>query len=857
MRIRKPTYRELKERLAEAEAAIAALRDEEVDAVVGEQHVLLLRLEEVERALRESEEFSSSLLANSPNPILVINPDTSIRYMNQATEKLTGFSKAEILGTRAPYPWWTEETLNKIEKDFEEAVLKGRGAYKLWELFQTKTGRRFWVEVSWTCIKGNGESNYCLANWVDITERKRIEERLFFEASVNEAIADLSSALILPKPIEDISFAVLEHAKRLTSSEFGYTSHIDLKTGYHIASTMTRDIWDICRIENKDIVFKDFTGLWGWVLNKRKPLMTNDPSNDRRSSGTPEGHLPIRRFLSVPALVGGTLVGQIALANSDHDYTERDLAVVERLAALYAIALQRKRGEDELQKAHGELERRVVERTAELKQEIKERKQTEEVLLETKELLERVFSSIDLMVAYMDTDFNFIRVNRSYAEADDRTPEFFVGKNHFALYPNEENEAIFRKVVEMGEPYFTFEKPFEYAEHPERGITYWDWSLQPVKDRGGKVSGVVLSMVNVTERKLAQEARRESEFRYRSLFQDSRDAVYITTRDGKFIDMNQSTMDIFGYPREELMRMDIRKLYVHPEDRNRFQEVIEREGFVRDYEIKFLKKDGTELDCLSTATIRRADDGTILGYQGIIRDITDRKKADEALRESEKQLRYLSSQLLSAQESERKRIALELHDGIGQSMSAIKFSVENTIRHREKSTTGEDIQSLKALIPLIQASIEEVRKIGMALRPSTLDDLGILATISWFCREFQTIYSGIRVEKQIEIQEDEMPDTLKTIIYRVLQESLNNVAKHSEADHVSLFLRKTKGGLELAIEDNGVGFDLEDALSVESSKRGLGLASMRERTELSGGSFIIQSTKGEGTVVRALWPVFL
>jgi PAS domain S-box-containing protein len=857
MRIRKPTYRELKERLAEAEAAIAALRDEEVDAVVSQQHVLLLRLEEVERALRESEEFSSSLLANSPNPILVINPDTSIRYMNQATEKLTGFSKAEILGTRAPYPWWTEETLNKIEKDFEEAVLKGRGAYKLWELFQTKTGRRFWVEVSWTCIKGNGESNYCLANWVDITERKRIEERLFFEASVNEAIADLSSALILPKPIEDISFAVLEHAKRLTSSEFGYTSHIDLKTGYHIASTMTRDIWDICRIENKDIVFKDFTGLWGWVLNKRKPLMTNDPSNDRRSSGTPEGHLPIRRFLSVPALVGGTLVGQIALANSDHDYTERDLAVVERLAALYAIALQRKRGEDELQKAHGELERRVVERTAELKQEIKERKQTEEVLLETKELLERVFSSIDLMVAYMDTDFNFIRVNRSYAEADDRTPEFFVGKNHFALYPNEENEAIFRKVVEMGEPYFTFEKPFEYAEHPERGITYWDWSLQPVKDRGGKVSGVVLSMVNVTERKLAQEARRESEFRYRSLFQDSRDAVYITTRDGKFIDMNQSTMDIFGYPREELMRMDIRKLYVHPEDRNRFQEVIEREGFVRDYEIKFLKKDGTELDCLSTATIRRADDGTILGYQGIIRDITDRKKADEALRESEKQLRYLSSQLLSAQESERKRIALELHDGIGQSMSAIKFSVENTIRHREKSTTGEDIQSLKALIPLIQASIEEVRKIGMALRPSTLDDLGILATISWFCREFQTIYSGIRVEKQIEIQEDEMPDTLKTIIYRVLQESLNNVAKHSEADHVSLFLRKTKGGLELAIEDNGVGFDLEDALSVESSKRGLGLASMRERTELSGGSFIIQSTKGEGTVVRALWPVFL
>jgi PAS domain-containing protein len=97
------------------------------------------------------------------------------------------------------------------------------------------------------------------------------------------------------------------------------------------------------------------------------------------------------------------------------------------------------------------------------------------------ELLERVFSSIDLLIAYMDKEFNFIRVNKAYAEADERDPEFFVGKNHFALYPNEENEAIFKKVVETGEPVFLYGKPFAYAEHPERGTTYWDWSLQPVK----------------------------------------------------------------------------------------------------------------------------------------------------------------------------------------------------------------------------------------------------------------------------------------------------------------------------------------------------------------------------------------
>jgi signal transduction histidine kinase len=114
----------------------------------------------------------------------------------------------------------------------------------------------------------------------------------------------------------------------------------------------------------------------------------------------------------------------------------------------------------------------------------------------------------------------------------------------------------------------------------------------------------------------------------------------------------------------------------------------------------------------------------------------------------------------------------------------------------------------------------------MALRPSTLDDLGILATISWFCREFQNIYSKIRIEKRIDIKEDEVPDPLKTIIYRVMQEALSNSAKHSGADLVRLSLRRPDGAIELAIEDNGLGFDLEGVLSAESSKRGIGVSSM-------------------------------
>jgi PAS domain S-box-containing protein len=130
-------------------------------------------------------------------------------------------------------------------------------------------------------------------------------------------------------------------------------------------------------------------------------------------------------------------------------------------------------------------------------------KMTEVALEEINKLLETLLDHTHMMVAYLDPQFNFVRVNRAYAKADERQPSFFPGKNHFDLYPNQENEEIFRRVVETGKPYFTYAKPFEYAEHPERGVTYWDWSLIPIKGQADVVVGLVLTLVNVTDQKQA------------------------------------------------------------------------------------------------------------------------------------------------------------------------------------------------------------------------------------------------------------------------------------------------------------------------------------------------------------------
>ena len=234
--------------------------------------------------------------------------------------------------------------------------------------------------------------------------------------------------------------------------------------------------------------------------------------------------------------------------------------------------------------------------------------------------------------------------------------------------------------------------------------------------------------------------------------------------------------------------------------------------------------------------------------------IAERRLAETAMRKSQTELRILSSRLLVAEEQERKRIAVDLHDGIGQALSAIKFGMENVLRELERHPAVTSLDTLKVLLPLTRQTIEEVRRIGKDLHPSILDDLGILATIGWFCREFGTLYSAIQIERRLDLEENEVPNQLKSVIYRILQEALNNVAKHSQASSVQVTLGKSEAGIRLIISDNGTGFDFERILSLKSRQRGIGLASMRERAELTGGDFQLDSAPGSGTRIRICWP---
>ena len=229
-------------------------------------------------------------------------------------------------------------------------------------------------------------------------------------------------------------------------------------------------------------------------------------------------------------------------------------------------------------------------------------------------------------------------------------------------------------------------------------------------------------------------------------------------------------------------------------------------------------------------------------------EIAERRRTEQALRQTEQTLRFLSLKMVETQENERKQLAKELHDSIGSSLAAIKFAVEEKLENMRDDPPTETI-SLEKIVGHIHDTIKEVRRISTNLRPSMLDDLGLLATIQWHCRRSEEMYSNVRIEGRFEVKEDDLPEWSKIVIYRVTQEALNNALKHSGADTVRIILEKKEECIRACVKDNGCGFDPETKMKGSDPMAGYGLRAMQDRAEVVGGSFYIESHAGQGTIV--------
>lgn len=213
---------------------------------------------------------------------------------------------------------------------------------------------------------------------------------------------------------------------------------------------------------------------------------------------------------------------------------------------------------------------------------------------------------------------------------------------------------------------------------------------------------------------------------------------------------------------------------------------------------------------------------------------------------------------ITVQETERKRISRDLHDGISQYLNAIKIHLQHIATDRDERLPPDTRQELEGIVRFVTSASDEVRRISLALRPTMLDDLGLLATLNWLCREFANGHPDITLEKHVTVTEQDIPDRLKTPIYRILQEALTNAAKHSRASWVDVVLEKRTEAngpvLVLTVADDGDGFDLAEVQCRRRGDGGLGLCSMRERAEFDGGSLRIRSERKAGTRIEASWP---
>ena len=176
------------------------------------------------------------------------------------------------------------------------------------------------------------------------------------------------------------------------------------------------------------------------------------------------------------------------------------------------------------------------------------------------------------------------------------------------------------------------------------------------------------------------------------------------------------------------------------------------------------------------------------------------------------------------------------------------------LKLRDAGDNNAALNHLEQFVPTLQRAIEETRSIYMGLRPSMLDSVGLLSTLEWLRRECMKLYPDRHIELETGVAEEEIPESLKVNIFRIAQEAMNNVAKHSRAEWVDISLSKNSDGIELAISDDGVGMNPDQVLRTGADGT-LGLTSMRERAELTGGSFSIESAPGKGTTIRACWPI--
>ena len=485
---------------------------------------------------------------------------------------------------------------------------------------------------------------------------------------------------------------------------------------------------------------------------------------------------------------------------------------------------------------------------------ITEQKRIEDKLRHNELLLSTVLDALPVGVRIADRDGRIIRSNpaseRIWAGKLEVAPERYGEYKGWWVETGErvasEDWALARAVLK-GEDTVGDLVDIECFDGSRKTIIN---SALTLRSSHGVALGAIVVIEDITNIRRAQEELRVSRDFFEKIFNDAPVGIAIADKEGHFIKVNHAMARFTGYSEDELLSMTYMDIG-HPEDteinvRLR-QDLLSGKSAAVQAEKRYLRKDGSSVWGLAIASAISDKDGNPVQAIGQVLDIDRQKKIELALKDSRKKLRALSARQTQLLEEDRKRIAQEIHDELGQLLTAIKMDVALLrINFGDNPKLQEKVEQMRQLI---DRTIVVVRHVASNLRPAALD-LGLLPALEWLAADFS---ARSAIPCSFEADQGDLPldDTVSTTIFRATQESLTNIARHADAGKVSISLKYSMGILSLCVRDDGRGFDMP----LEDPQKGLGFFGMRERVHAAGGHLDIESAPGKGTTISIILPV--
>jgi PAS domain S-box-containing protein len=483
-------------------------------------------------------------------------------------------------------------------------------------------------------------------------------------------------------------------------------------------------------------------------------------------------------------------------------------------------------------------------------QDITELNKSERDLYEFGERYRLLMENSGLGIGYYGLDGKILMFNQQAIVNLGGKPQDYIGKNVTEIFGKEAGQIY----IDRFKLASVSEKPLKFEDKVNlKGKPGWYMSTHTrILDQNGDVDGVQVIADNITEKKIIEEKIITSEAEYRSLFENSIMGISQTYPGGDYKRINKAYAEMYGYPDTSTMMKElsfnVKMLYSNPEDRKRVLQTLDKNGFLAPIEIELNRRNGEKFWALVSAKQVRDNTGKLLYMQAEHIDITSQKKMEAELRKSHELLEKLNQHLVNSIEEERNQIALNLHDDLGQKLTAINLDIA-WLKSRigvQSKTVREKFEEMSSMV---KETIESTKKTSAFLRPAILFDLGLVPAIKSLLVNFEK-QTAIKCNFYYRPEEFVLEDMISLILYRIFQESMTNIARHSGASKADINLYVLKNKIELIIKDDGSGIEKNKVNSFKS----LGIAGIKERVKSVNGRMNIVGVPGSGTMITVEIP---